>query len=69
MKPYPCFEPNKELLAAAARAEERKNQAIDKIMGKLGPKGSFEQAMHELIDADPSTSLRTGKRALEEKGQ
>jgi hypothetical protein len=30
-------------------------------MGKLGPKGEFEEAMNELIDAD--------KRALQEKGR
>ena len=61
MKPQPCFETNKELEAAARRAEQRKNQAIDRLMGKLGPKDGFEQAMHELIDAD--------KRALEERGR
>ena len=61
MKPHPCFETNKQLEAAARQAEERKNTALDKLMGKLGPNGRFEQAMQELIDAD--------RRALKEKGQ
>ncbi len=61
MKPQPCFETNKQLEDAARRAEERKNLAIDRLMGKLGPKDAFERAMHELIDAD--------KRALKEKIQ
>jgi hypothetical protein len=59
--PKPCFEQNKRLLAAAERAEERKNQAIDRFMGRLGPKGAFEQAMQDVIDAD--------RRALKEKGK
>ena len=58
---HPCFETNKALEEAARRAAERKNQALDKLMGKLGPKGAFEQAMHELLDAD--------RRALKEKGK
>lgn len=61
MKPHPCFETNKALEEAAAHAETRKNQAIDRLMGKLGPKGEFEEAMNQLIDAD--------KRALQEKGR
>jgi hypothetical protein len=61
MKPHPCFETNKTLEEAARHAEARKNQAIDKLMGKLGPRGEFEQAMSDLIDAD--------KRALQEKGR
>jgi hypothetical protein len=61
MKPLPCFEVNKPLEEAARKAEQRKAQAIDKLMGKLGPRGEFEQAMHDLIDAD--------RRALQEKGR
>ena len=61
MKPHPCFKTNKTLEEAARHAEARKNQAIDKLMGKLGPRGEFEQAMSDLIDAD--------KRALQEKGR
>ena len=45
MKPQPCFETNKELEAAARRAERRKCQAIDKLVRILGPKHRFEQAM------------------------
>jgi hypothetical protein len=59
--PHPCFETNKALEEAARRAAERKNQALDRLMGKLGPNGRFEQAMHGLIDAD--------RRALKEKGK
>ena len=58
---HPCFETNKALEEAARRAAERKNQALDKLMGKLGPKGAFEQAMWDVIDAD--------RRALKEKGK
>ena len=36
MKPHPCFETNKTLEEAARHAEARKNQAIDKLTGKLG---------------------------------
>jgi hypothetical protein len=61
MKPLPCFEVNKPLEEVARKAEQRKAEAIDKLMGKLGPRGEFEQAMHDLIDAD--------KRALKERGQ
>jgi hypothetical protein len=61
MKPLPCFEVNKQLEEAARKAEQRKAEAIDKLMGKLGPRSEFEQAMHDLIDAD--------KRALQEKGR
>jgi hypothetical protein len=61
MKPLPGFEVNKPLEEAARKAEQRKAEAIDKLMGKLGPRGEFEQAMHDLIDAD--------KRALKERGQ
>jgi len=61
MKPPPCFKVNKPLEEAARKAEQRKAEAIDKLMGKLGPRGEFEQAMHDLIDAD--------KRALKERGQ
>jgi hypothetical protein len=61
MKPLPCFEVNKPLEEAARKAEQRKAEAIDKLMGKLGPRGEFEQAMSDLIDAD--------KRALQEKGR
>ena len=61
MKPLPCFEVNKPLEEAARKAEQRKAEAIDKLMGKLGPRREFEQAMHDLIDAD--------RRALQEKGR
>jgi hypothetical protein len=61
MKPLPGFEVNKPLEEAARKAEQRKAEAIDKLMGKLGPRREFEQAMHDLIDAD--------KRALNERAQ
>ena len=73
--PHTCFETNKALEEAARRAAERKNQALDKLMGKLGPKGAFEQAMHASahsyapgIDAD-SAHLHAPERALKEKGK
>ena len=43
MKPPPCFEPNKQLEAAARQAEQRKNQALDRLLARLGPNGRFEQ--------------------------
>jgi hypothetical protein len=63
MKPQPCFEPPKQLEAAAALAEKRKREAIDRLTEKLAPSGNdrFEQAMRDLIDAD--------KKALQEKGR
>ena len=51
MKPQPCFETNKELEAAARRAERRKCQAIDELARKLGPKHRFDQAMHDSTDS------------------
>jgi hypothetical protein len=51
MKPQPCFETNKELEAAARRAERRKCQAIDELARKLGPKHHFDQAMHDSTDS------------------
>jgi hypothetical protein len=61
MRPHPCFETNKPLEEAARTAEERKVQAIDRLNAKLGPRGEFERAMVDLIDAD--------KRAIQEKGR
>jgi hypothetical protein len=61
MKPYPCFETNKCLEEVAAHAEARKNQAIHRLMGKLGPKGAFEEPMNELINADNRASQESGR--------
>ena len=68
MKPQPCFETNKELEAAARRAERRKCQAIDKLVRVLGPKHLFEQAM--LDSAHPHASVVDDEKcAPKEKGQ
>jgi hypothetical protein len=61
MKPQPCFETNKTLEEAARHAEARKNQAIDRLMGKLGPRGGFEEAITDLIDADKRVLQETGR--------
>ena len=58
MKPHPCLNRARE---AAEKAERRKVEAIDRLNAKLGPGGPFEQAMHDLINAD--------KRATQEKGR
>ena len=68
MKPQPCFETNKELEAAARRAERRKCQAIDKLVRKLGPKHRFDQAMHDSTDPHAPV-IDTSKCAPKEKGQ
>jgi hypothetical protein len=60
MKPLPCFKVNKNLENAARQAEQRKNQAIDRLTKKLKP-NRFERALVDVIDAD--------KRALQEKGR
>jgi len=68
MKPQRCFETNKELEAAARRAERRKCRAIDKLVRILGPKHLFEQAM--LDSTHPHASaVDAGKCAPKEKGQ
>jgi hypothetical protein len=63
MKPHPCLEANKILEEAAARAEQRKHQAIDRLSEALGQpqEDGFHKAMVDLIEAD--------KRALKEKGR
>ena len=62
--PTPCLTENAALEEAAALAERRKLQALDRLMEKLGAapeRDDFERAMHRLIDAD--------KAALEAKGR
>jgi hypothetical protein len=68
MKPQLCFESNKELEAAARRAERRKCRAIDKLVRVLGPKHLFEQAMPD--PAHPHASVVDAEKcAPKEKGQ
>lgn len=62
----PCLIENSPLEAVAALADQRKRQALDRLMEKLEAtpseeKDEFETAMHTLIDAD--------KAALEAKGR
>lgn len=55
MKPLPCFTPSLALEETARVAEQRRHQALDALMRKLGPPAPmdpFEQAMRDLIDAD-----------------
>ena len=68
MKPQPRFETNKELEAAARRAERRKCQAIDKLVRKLGPAHRFEQGMYGSAPAHAPV-IDSRKCALKEKGQ
>jgi hypothetical protein len=68
MKPQLCFETNKELEAAARRAERRKCQAIDKLVRELGPKHLFEQAMHDSAHSHASV-IDVEKCTPKEKGQ
>jgi hypothetical protein len=68
MKPQPCFETNEELEAAAQRAEQRKCQAIDELVRKLGPKHLFDHTMHD--SADPhAPEIDASKFVLKEKRQ
>jgi len=39
--PQPCFETNKALEQAARRAEQRKSEAIDRLMSALKPEGGL----------------------------
>jgi len=60
----PCLIENSPLEAVAAIADQRKRQALDRLMEKLEatpPRDEFENAMYGLIDAD--------KAALEAKGR
>jgi hypothetical protein len=68
MKPQPCFETNEELEAAAQRAEQRKCQAIDELVRKLGPELRFEQAMHDSVHSHALVT-EADKGTLKEKGQ
>jgi hypothetical protein len=54
MKSAPCFEPNRGLEDAARIAEQRKNQAIDRLMEKLhDPLSEGERvAFRALVAAD-----------------
>ena len=68
MKPQQFFETNKELEAAAGRAERRKCQAIDKLVSELGPKHRFDQAMHDSPHSRTPV-IDASRCAMKEKGQ
>lgn len=62
--PTPCLSENAALEAQAALAEQRKLQALDRLMAKLDTppeKDAFHLAMENLIDADKTAREARGR--------
>ncbi len=61
---HTCLTENSSLEAAAALAEQRKHQALDRLTEKLNAppeRDAFETAMRALIDADKAVQEAKGR--------
>ena len=65
MKPQPCFETNKPLEEAARRAEQRKNQALDRLIGTtIDRRRFFDGVRARLFNGRLSQSQVDGMNAI-----